>query len=923
MRLPVFLRLPEATAQWSPRHYALLFALSLALLALLPRPYSSLLLAGVMIGSAWLAAREFHLRERLEKARITPRHYAIVFTLTLPFMILLPRPYSAYLLGAVVLGSIGLALRLTNWDPHMDRLERLWRWVRAGRMTPRRYAGLLAISAIGMILLPRPQNSYVLAGVLLLSLRLALPRIRWPRFTRWHYLVLFALSLLVMANLPRPLSSYFLGVVVAGSITLAAVSELVSRRQIGFGQALTFPLRWLWTRPKAFEVSLILVALWIATGHLRDWSPELRIDGAELSYLLNSGIIAGEVLQRTGSIPLWNPFMGSGGEPLLENPFSFVLNPLMSVPVMALGFVQGPKVGLLIHVVLLGLGGWALADQIGLRTPGRVLLALLLGGAGSVTGMMGKGFYQMALSLAYVPWVLTGLLGTLRGSGRRSTAILVVSSALMIFAGTFWYVLPTAIGAGLLTLVTVVQRQANRFTLDAAALRRLLLAGVLLLGLSAVRLLPQIAHHNLVEHPREYFDWEPFPFMGMFVQYFKPVTYTGTMNDQAIFFHHTLPLAFAFFLVGMSVVTVGLEPLRKRWRIVIPAAFLLLFFTVWAQGGVPIIRWLYFNFTLLMQWRFVSRMMAAGGLWVAVLAAIWFDAILLALWRRIVAASKRPGFRALPTYIASGLLMVSTLGAGVIASIDILHNWQRTVGLMPLYSYDRMPLVYLRAQHPNEFIAAYTPGFFRYEPFYDLLVRASFGNPDYRPAGMPSTVGSRGLWYFPAEYAWGIDENFQYNPAEQGYVPLPGSEAHFGQQIIWRHPDTPPYAFIISPARADASDEPLTLADVTPVPDFSHHIEQIHVTVENYKFGTLLALQEVAYPGWRVAINGKEAQVESLGGNLAVYLPDQFEPANVVFWYDPVWLYAGAGITVLSVLIFAAYVLRSAPFSPENAADRS
>ncbi|MBZ0299804.1 MAG: YfhO family protein [Anaerolineae bacterium] len=759
-----------------------------------------------------------------------------------------------------------------------------------------------------------------------------------PHLKRWIYLFIFVVCTALLLSVPRAEANLLLALMIVGSVGIASGRwgqpdvEVWLKRVRPASQ--TPSLAWVRQHPKLIEISIILLTLFIATGHIRDWSPELRLDGAELSYLLNSGIVASDMVHRTGSIPLWNPFMGSG-EPLIESPFSFILNPLMTIPIYLQGPVNGPKLAMFIHIVMLSLGGWALADRLKLHSPGRLLLALLLVGSGGFTGLIGKGFYQMGLSLAYVPWVFTGLLGALHDRDRRSISLLAVSSTLMIFAGTYWYVLPTAIGAALITLFALIRRDpaTQRRGFNLRGLWSLFLATVLLTGLSAVRLLPQIVHDRLLFHPREFFDWQPFPFMGMFEQYFKPVTYTGTMNDQAIFFQFTLPLVFAVYLLVVRLALRRQISLRRSWRVVVPGLILMVFFAVWAQGGTPLIHWLYFQFQLLMQWRFTSRMMAAGALWVAVIAAIWFDEIVVYAWLRCLAAEKRADVRTMAAQTVYGILLAVTLVAGTVSTIDVLHNWRRAVGLFPLYSYDWQPLFYLRAQHPDEFLSVRTPGFFRYEPFYQLLVRASFGNPDYRPLGLPSTIGAEQLWEFPPEYAWGGvggSDDFAYNPADFGYEPVEGSVEHLGGEILWHNVTAPSYAFIVAPERVTADSEPLDRAAITPVTTFEHRIESIAIHLDRYPPGYLLAIQEVAYPGWRASINGQEIQPESLGGRLAVYLPIQGVPVDVAFWYDPVWLYRGAAITLISSLLFAAYSLRLGRWlrrarrvNPEILADKS
>src|SRR5437879_5554903 len=100
------------------------------------------------------------------------------------------------------------------------------------------------------------------------------------------------------------------------------------------------------------EIGLIIVLVLNFTAILRDPGSDQKIRGNEYSYLVSSGAVASVIFHKTGAIPLWNPFIGSG-EPLFENPFSFILNPLMSLPILFQGPIEGGKTGVMLNILLL------------------------------------------------------------------------------------------------------------------------------------------------------------------------------------------------------------------------------------------------------------------------------------------------------------------------------------------------------------------------------------------------------------------------------------------------------------------------------------------------------------------------------------------------------------------------------------------
>ncbi len=848
MRLTLLRPVPLATKQ----SYLIFFGLSVLLMLALPRPYSSLPLL------ALLALPLLLLLGKLPRLRIKRAAALSLLGLIASVVLLLalPRPYSTAALILMLAGS-GLVLGLRTRRRVIAARTAAPARARGRLLTPRRYLILFALSVVLMLLLPRDSASKVLIGLLALSAVALVP-------PGWWHIPSIALGLI-----PVP--------------------------------ALTLPRR----LSISLEIGVIALALFVATPEMRNFGPMMRLDGSELSYLLNSGVIASDVFHATGSIPLWNPFVGRG-EPLLENPFSYVLNPLMSMPLLAFGSLQGPKVGILIHIVLMGLGAWSLGYMLKMRAPGRVLLAVLMGCSGSMVGQLGYGFYQMGLSQVYVPWVFVGLLGTVERRSRWPVALLAVALMLMIFAGTFWYVLPTVISLLVLIPFLIIRRKSWRVTLDRVALRRLLIAFLLLLGLSAARLLPQAVHINYIWHPQNLLAIDADPFTRMFSLYFMTGAYPD-MGVRSIFYHFLMPASFAALVVAARLLL--WRDLRLRWRIVIPALLLLGLYTFWAEGGTTILRWFYAHFTLLRQWRYAPRMLAAGSPWLILLVALCYDEVLLALYRRARQALRWR--RAV--YV---LLLLVSIGGGVQAARAAMETWDRVSGVSYISEPDQKALGYLREKHPGEMLPVLTAGFFRYFPFYDNLLRVAFGNPDYRPLGLKPTLATTGAVDFPPPYLFGVESNYRYNPANRGYRPIEGVLLRYGP-VIWENPTVPAYAFRVPLAGLEGREDPLTAAETVEVRDYVHNIDSIEFHLDSYPEGQVLAVQETAYPGWRVTVNGELAGLHSLGGILAVVLPGT-GPADIVFNYVPLWFYFGCLITVLAVLVTVIYLLRPGSFDRQQ-----
>lgn len=727
------------------------------------------------------------------------------------------------------------------------------------------------------------------------------------------YLLALAISLPLLLLLPSPAP-----LIIAAALVLVTLAALADDRD-ALLKIVRLDLPRIATPPRLYiaEIAVILVVLALATRGLQNFSPLERLRGHEFSYLINSGVIAADGFHQTGILPLWNPYMGRG-EPLIENPFSFVLNPLMTLPIFAFGAIQGTKVAVLLHIGLMGVGGWLLGSLIGMKTPGRLLLALLLGGSGSFVAPLGTGFYQMSLSQTYVPWVYAALFGIItRSNWRRWAALFAVSGALLIFAGTFWYALPTALDCGLLVAFHAFRRNGSRrIALNTAMLARVAVAGLLLVGLAAARLLPQAIHRNLIEHPLETLDYPPDSLSSVLLTFVTP-TVVPPFLTPAIHYHYVIPFGLLALLVFGRLAFPALgAPLAGRWRIVAPALIMIALCVAWAQGDA-FTRWLYATFPLVREWRFVGRMLTAAAPWIGVLTALWLDQLAVALWQALAI----PGARLFPRLRLS--LRLSKLTASILLFIvliisarsvgDVLTNWRDRSGTEANGFLERAPLAYLREQNPDAFLAVQTSSFFGYIPFYENRIRATFGNPDYRPLSVEPTVGTRSAMDFPPPDALGLSSpQFHDYLRSAGFEPMPAHpDGLFGANVLWHNPTAPAHVFTVREDVLRDRQAPLDASLTHPV-DFVHKFDVIEAFPAGYEAGSLLVAQETAYPGWQVSIDGAPAPIESVGGLIGVRLPPATAgaPLRVEFAYRPAWLYLGAAITLLSSGILVVFVLR-------------
>lgn len=672
--------------------------------------------------------------------------------------------------------------------------------------------------------------------------------------------------------------------------------------------------------------AVILLAASVPTAY-HNLDDRTQLPGFEAEWLTSSAHLAAINLREHGTIPLWQPYL-EYGEPLIDGPFSFVLNPITAGPSLVLGGVRGIKLGVVLAAVTAGLGGWALGRVLGLGIFGRLLLALLMVGKGNMQAMIGAGYYQLGTSQAFMPWIIAGTIAVLRAPNRRWPVILTaVSFTLMFWAGNIWHTLPMLLSLAALAAAHVLHPRAKtwRARVDGAALRRLALAGLFTLGLSAITFLPiWLQQGQIGAHPdvvgagrvadlgaviRQFWD-------GSLEQYLD-----GRAPGAATFYYSyiTTPwLAAGLFLLLPPVWPWLHRPrLRQGWRVWGPALILIVGCTLWGAGGNPLIIWLYDHVPLLGQWRFVGRALATASFWIGALIAWRADALLRALlvyarqgtaihWRRPWSTAPALLRRAVPGGLA--LLLIAAGGATVQA---VNAQWRHFAGTIGVNVYDDICLSWLREQHPDQPLAVYRSGYDAVTPFLTHRVRLVNVEADYYARPLPWTVASFDLTAALPDYAMAWTDFDRRVLDEYGYFPLPDSPAPVDEHhCLYRLNELAlPYAFTIPYHTMNALNGPdLLWLYLTPIEPIDRAPDTIRLQITAEQTPLLVTVQERAYPGWRVWVDGTEAPLESVGGQIGVVIEEP-GPHAVGFAYRPPLVTLGGGITLLTWAAGIGYLL--------------
>jgi hypothetical protein len=346
-------------------------------------------------------------------------------------------------------------------------------------------------------------------------------------------------------------------------------------------------------------------------------------------------------IESFGQIPTWNPYLSSG-VPQINNGFNYLFNPVLSLPIILLGGVQGSKLVTILTLLIAGYSMWALGLALGFGALARVTCAALYLMNGSLIAKFAGGHFQLAASLAWPPLVIACLWWTLRSSKRFAPIATGLSFALLFYSGNIYYALHTALSGAVIVVLLVLPRFTTSWRLRRDQLKRALLAGMFAFGFSALQFFPIWETRDYVTHELQTFETDgslqrDYTLAQAAVNLVYPwehwyslqaPDYSGMIGS--VDYAYIGPAVFLMIGLGLAGALLShpsLETLQKSGRGAAALAALILapLMMVWGAGTTSVIPWLYTNISLLGEFRFVGRALAFAALWWIVLAGIGLD----------------------------------------------------------------------------------------------------------------------------------------------------------------------------------------------------------------------------------------------------------------------------------------------------------
>jgi hypothetical protein len=195
------------------------------------------------------------------------------------------------------------------------------------------------------------------------------------------------------------------------------------------------PLRRIPRAAVILSMEVLAVALWtafIGMDYL-DFDPGIWPQGEELITNAQSHAMW-VALERCGLCFLWNGSV-NGGAPSFVEVLGAPFHPLVMLPTLVFGFINGIKATLLLSLALAGLAQIWLGRILKLHPVVRIWCAGIAVAGGYLSGRMEDGLFQLVLSTAACSLVIPAFLQFLLSSSRRNTVFLSLTLASAFLAG--------------------------------------------------------------------------------------------------------------------------------------------------------------------------------------------------------------------------------------------------------------------------------------------------------------------------------------------------------------------------------------------------------------------------------------------------------------------------------------------------------
>jgi hypothetical protein len=539
---------------------------------------------------------------------------------------------------------------------------------------------------------------------------------------------------------------------------------------------------------------------------------------------------------------------------------------------------------------------WTLMKVLNTRGPVRLWCGMTYMLAGGMPAHLWGGHFQLAISLAWVPWCFAGILYALEKRTRWSIALAAFPLALLFLTGNLYIPLYVLIGLVILFITYI------SYPWDAGALggrmRVFAIVGIFALGLIAVQLLPEWSIRSYVAKGADFNLTEsqtvPHLLATFLINDLEYYNQTSLRNLRFVQEGYNYVGVMPFVLLLFLIPAVH----RRRWLILTFVIYFALMIA-WGSAKFSPVRYVFSAIPFLYQFQFHTRTLRVAAFVLVLLAGLGLEDV----WLRCREFSPWPT-DPLSSRIARTLLAVGGLAVIIFSVVHLYQTNRVLLKLIPRHQQMDQALSRLASYDSSEYAIAnyathYAGSYASYEHHHqlynemlgwsvattgdDLAFGSVYAGPKYVivPVGDSVTV--------PSE-----------NPPQL-------VETIYNLEI-WHFPDVLPFAFTVPYLRVQEGHTPLkTAAEVAEQEVSRPTVNEIRVLVSNAQPGSLLIVLESWFPGWRVLVDGQPQDLVKVDRFLGVSL--DAGDRTVIFRYDPPAFKIGLAISVGTVGAVVAYGL--------------
>lgn len=640
---------------------------------------------------------------------------------------------------------------------------------------------------------------------------------------------------------------------------------------------------------------ILLVIFLFSRITLLDFNPRQLQQTGEHNESATLPILAEIGLRRYGEIPLWNPYMLTGF-PHAGDLINHFWNPVATIPVLLWGGINGMKVSVFLSLLVAAYGQWFLAHTFGLRGIFRLWAGLLFALSGGLILLWRLGWYELLVGAAWFPWCFALLWRALHRRDRSSLIWAALAIAMVLTAGGGYY--PFYLGISLIVL-TIAALILHKPTDRGLQLRRAAAVALLSVGLAAVYLVPLVdgLRYTRRDAPPDVtqVNSQPIPY----------ALFNYVVSDESWFITAALNRAsgYGWFYIGaLPLLALAFTPWlfgRFSWRRrgILTLLSLLLVLLLWHANRHAPVRYLYEWFPFLYTFRFPNRLLIIATIPLVILAAMTMQGLLV--WLRRAFRGLRLGVSPdAKGHNASGIRLITLINLSaalllLIAMVNVYRvNYRFGIHPSPRLAVAEETLGWLRLHDTGlYYINIGGPS-----PYWNWVAHAYELEMPVMDFRYNRRVLSMDTQYQP-ESPFNAQPRYVILPTDQPAPDEATLVTTIRQMNVWYQPQALPYAFAVDPALPIARDTVRELDVRLDGPN------RVIVEGKSGEMGQQLVALVSDYPGWRLSIDGRSAEVVPVNGYLGARMMSGEH--TYVFEFRPPLHTIGLSISVLTLLLCA------------------